>query len=134
MANNNDDDQKQIAELINFTVESAAAQLESKITNDLESKIRSIIIINNKIIIIIIILEQKPIYLQEETTTNDEDIAISTVSESVTESDTDTDRNEPFLNNNNKCEQFTDVRLSMNDSKKEDVIKIYLLFVAHIKL
>jgi hypothetical protein len=39
MANNNDDDQKQIAELINFTVESAAAQLESKMTNDFESKI-----------------------------------------------------------------------------------------------
>ena len=34
MANNNDDDQKQIAELINFTVESAAAQLEST-NNDL---------------------------------------------------------------------------------------------------
>ena len=35
---NSDDDQKQIAELINFTVESAAAQLESSsvtINNDL---------------------------------------------------------------------------------------------------
>ena len=38
-SNNSDDDQKQIAELINFTVESAAAQLESKMTNDFESKI-----------------------------------------------------------------------------------------------
>ena len=32
--NNSDDDQKQLAELINFTVESAAAQLEST-NNDL---------------------------------------------------------------------------------------------------
>jgi len=60
---------------------------------------------------------------------NDEDIAISTVTESATESDTDTEnRNELISTNNNDIEQFTDVKLSMNDSKKEEVNKKSAIF------